>query len=84
MRSPDFASFLNENKFELRRPLAGAQAQKRHQRALKSARRRFEVLFMLADEEQRKRSWSGMCADNGVDVVHDELGAAEALLDFAF
>ena len=36
MRSPDFASFLNENKFELRRPLAGAQAQKRrHQRAIK-------------------------------------------------
>ncbi len=39
---------------------------------------------MLADEEQRKRSRSGMCADNGVDVVHDELGAAEAFLDFAF
>ena len=39
---------------------------------------------MLADEEQRKRSWSGMCADNGVDVVHDELGAAEACFVFAF
>lgn len=50
----------------------------------KSARRRFEVLFVLADEEQRKRSRSGMRTDNGVDVVHDELGAAEAFLDFAF